>query len=98
MCYKVGLGNLLVLRSLSQAKTGKENQSTSGYKNLSLLSKLSSNSVFIQMLIVFKLKKNQAQTAANTSKRVIINQSLVVLGKLRVDHNKQEVFKFTLYF
>ena len=37
--------------------------------------------------------------AANTSKcALVINQSLVVLGKLRVDHNKQKVFNFGLYF
>lgn len=36
--------------------------------------------------------------AANTSKcALVVNQSLVVLGKLRVDHDKQ-VFKFGLYF
>lgn len=37
--------------------------------------------------------------AANTSKHaLVVNQSLVLLGKLRVDHDKQEVFKFSLYF
>lgn len=37
--------------------------------------------------------------AANTSKcALVINQSLVVLGKLRVDHDKQKVCKFGLLF
>ena len=37
--------------------------------------------------------------AANTSMcALVITKSLAVLGKLRVDHNKQKVFKFGLYF
>lgn len=73
----VGLWNA---RYLSQVKTGRERESTSGYKTSSSLQDCLQVVFDMRGVTVLKGKKIEEQTASNTSKcAVAINQSMVVL-------------------